>query len=155
MNRLRATAVTFLAFALALTLGSCGGEDPSGDATGGGSTSASPTPTPTDEMSTDASASPTEEAAHSDDDADQMVMIEIAGDTVTPEPGKTEVKLGSSVMLMITSDIADEVHVHGYDQEFELKPGETTNFTFTADIPGTFEVETHESGQVLTELEVK
>lgn len=142
MNRLRATALSLLGLTLAISLSACGGDDATESTGSGSSTSASP--------SADAS-----ESSDSMGDADQMIGITVAGDTITPTPGKTAVKLGSTVMLMITSDVADEVHVHGYDQEFSLTPGQVTNFTFTADIPGTFEVETHESGKVLTELEVK
>lgn len=143
MNRLRATAFSLLSLSLAVTLAACGGDDTTDTATDKASTSPS------------AETSPTDAASDSMAEADQMIEIAIAGDQVTPTPGTTSVKLGSTVMLMITSDVADEVHVHGYDQEFELTPGETAMFTFTADIPGTFEVETHESGKVLTELEVK
>jgi hypothetical protein len=151
VNRLRATALSLLSLSLAVALTACGGDDTTNSDTGT-DTSASASPS--------AETSPTEDANEepSDDgmgDADQMIEISIAGGTVTPTPGKTSVKLGSTVMLMVTSDVADAVHVHGYDQEFELAPGETAEFTFTADIPGTFEVETHESGAVLTELEVK
>lgn len=150
VNRLRATALSLLSLSLAVALTACGGDTTNSD--NGNDTSASTSPS--------AETSPTEGANEepSDDgmaDADQMIEISIAGGKVTPTPGKTSVKLGSTVMLMITSDVADEVHVHGYDQEFELTPGGTAEFTFTADIPGTFEVETHESGAVLTELEVK
>lgn len=147
MNRMRATAFSLLSLALAVALSACGGDE--GDETKD-ATESSASPTPSESMSME----PSDEASHDDNAADQMIEITIAGGTVTPEPGTTKVTLGDTVMIMVTSDVDDEVHVHGYDKEFELKAGEMTSVTFTADIPGTFEVETHESGTVLTELEV-
>jgi heme/copper-type cytochrome/quinol oxidase subunit 2 len=61
---------------------------------------------------------------------------------------------GAHVTLAVTSDVADEVHVHGYDVETELEPGTPAELTFDATIPGVFEVELHESGTVLLTLQV-
>lgn len=63
--------------------------------------------------------------------------------------------LGARVVLAVTSDTADELHVHGFDQSVELKPGRRTTLELTADSPGLFEVELHESGLLLVQLEVR
>ena len=60
----------------------------------------------------------------------------------------------STVTLVITSDVADEVHVHGYDLEAALSPGQPAELTFDATIPGVFEVELHEAGTLLLTLQV-
>jgi hypothetical protein len=44
----------------------------------------------------------------------------------------------------VTSDTADEIHIHGYDIEKEVGAGGTVTIDFAADIPGQFEVEAHE-----------
>lgn len=74
---------------------------------------------------------------------------EAAGDT-----GRVRVAQGTSVILVVTSDTADEVHVHGYDVEKELSPGTPATLQFTADVAGVFEVELHHAGTVLLRLQV-
>jgi hypothetical protein len=51
--------------------------------------------------------------------------------------------------------VADEVHVHGYDLTAALTPGQPTELTFAATIPGVFEVELHDAGTVLLTLQVQ
>lgn len=62
---------------------------------------------------------------------------------------------GATVQLTVRSDVDDTVHVHGYDKEFEVGAGDSAAITFSADIPGRFEVEMHESGAKLMMLTVK
>lgn len=82
--------------------------------------------------------------------------IDIAVRGGEPKGGvRTEaVEVGARVVLVITSDIADEVHVHGYDLVVALGPGEPTTLTFAADKPGIWEVELHDAGNLLLELQV-
>ena len=81
----------------------------------------------------------------------------IADGKVAPDPGrKVEVATGDHVHLSVTSDHADEVHVHGYDIEKEVSAGGTVTIDFTAGIPGQFEVEAHKlSPSLLFTLVVK
>jgi hypothetical protein len=66
------------------------------------------------------------------------------------------VKKGGEVNLNVKSDIADEVHVHGYDIEKPVEAGGTVTFNFKADQDGVFEVEVHKpTEQHIAELEVK
>ena len=72
------------------------------------------------------------------------VEVTIADGKVAPDPSrKVEVAAGDRVHLRVTSDHADEIHVHGYDIEKEVSAGGTVTIDFTADIPGQFEVEVH------------
>ncbi|MDQ3792837.1 MAG: cupredoxin domain-containing protein [Actinomycetota bacterium] len=64
-------------------------------------------------------------------------------------PGEIEVREGDQVTLRMTSDEPAEVHLHGYDLEEEVSPGEATTLSFEADLPGRFEIEEHESEDVL------
>ncbi|MGH3716155.1 MAG: hypothetical protein ACRDT4_22230 [Micromonosporaceae bacterium] len=104
-------------------------------------------PTPSAESPASAAPSPTTAAA--------TVIVIVAGGKVTAGGGRHEIKLGTKVVLEFTSDAADEVHVHGYDKEVALKPGVSARIEFTANIPGVFEVELHESGLALCELQVQ
>ncbi|MFF5930695.1 hypothetical protein [Streptomyces hydrogenans] len=81
--------------------------------------------------------------------------IRVTGSTVTPAPSRVELKKGERITLRVTSDRPDTVHVHGYDREATLTPGTPAALTLTADRTGLFEVETHESGLVLTQLVVR
>jgi len=63
-------------------------------------------------------------------------------------------KAGQTVLVTAVSDAADEVHIHGYDKELPLTPGKPASVKFTADMKGTFEIETHESGKLVAKLVV-
>jgi heme/copper-type cytochrome/quinol oxidase subunit 2 len=58
------------------------------------------------------------------------------------------------VTVRVTSDVADEIHVHGYDLKQDVEAGSTAEISFTADIPGVFEVELENAGFKLADLEV-
>lgn len=86
-------------------------------------------------------------------DADAVIEVTVSGGAVEGG-GRHQVALGDSVALVITSDVADEVHLHGYDLSTELVAGEPTVLTFDADIPGVFAAELHDSELQLVELEI-
>ena len=54
----------------------------------------------------------------------------------------------------MTSDVAEEVHVHGYDLTVDLVPGQPGEVAFTADLPGAYEVELEGTGKLLFQLRV-
>ncbi|MFI8964198.1 hypothetical protein ACIGO8_19020 [Streptomyces sp. NPDC053493] len=87
--------------------------------------------------------------------ADRTLTITVTGDSVQPPPSRVELKKGERLTLRVTGDRADTLHVHGYDRELPLTPGTTATLTLTLDRTGLFEVETHESGLVLTQLVVR
>ncbi|MER5963155.1 hypothetical protein [Streptomyces sp. NPDC002057] len=112
-------------------------------------TASAPTASPT---SAPSSPRPTETPAP---DPGRTVTLTIAGRTVSPPPSRIELKKGERLTLRVTSDRADTLHVHGYDRELPLSPGTPATLTLTVDRTGLFEVETHESGLVLTQLVVR
>jgi hypothetical protein len=48
---------------------------------------------------------------------------------------------GRRVVLLVTSDVADHVHLHGYDVMRDVAPGMPARLAFRATILGTVEVE--------------
>ncbi|MEU9622268.1 MULTISPECIES: hypothetical protein [unclassified Streptomyces] len=104
-----------------------------------------------------ASARPTAPAAHRPETPrpDTTVEITVSHGRVGPAPGRTEIAKGRIIELRVRSDRADTLHVHGYDKEARLPAGKTVTLTFTADRTGLFEVETHESDLLLTQLVVR
>ena len=102
----------------------------------------------------DPSPSASETPTPSPDDA-QVVSITVADGEVTGAEPRTEVELGTRVRLTITSDVADEVHVHGYDVSAPVPAGQAVNVEVVADQAGIFEVELHDRSLVLTRLQVQ
>ena len=84
----------------------------------------------------------------------RTVSVRYAGGAVTGTSGREQVRLGEPVVLRIASDVAEQVHVHGYDLEADIPAGGSTDVSLTATIPGVFEVELHESGKALFQLRV-
>ena len=78
----------------------------------------------------------------------------VAGGTVSGTDGREEVRLGEQVVVRVTSDVDEEVHVHGYDLMADVAAGQTVEIPLTADVPGVFEVELEDSGQQLFQLRV-
>jgi hypothetical protein len=107
--------------------------------------------------STTSSASPSASASATTSTASNAVEIAVSVNDgkVSPKTHREKIPQNSHVRLIVTSDVDDEVHVHGFDVEKELSAGQPTTLEFTADQTGLFEVETHESGLQLLQLEVK
>ncbi|MGI9602314.1 MAG: hypothetical protein ACR2QE_10545 [Acidimicrobiales bacterium] len=85
-------------------------------------------------------------------DADHTVEITYANGAVVGGPATIETGIGDVVTMVITSDIDEEVHVHGIDVTADLVAGEATEVTFTSEIPGQFEIELEGLGQLLATL---
>jgi hypothetical protein len=62
---------------------------------------------------------------------------------------------GDRVVVVIRSDVADEVHVHGYDLMRDVEAGRSARIAFTADLTGTFEIELEERHSQLAEFRVE
>ena len=65
---------------------------------------------------------------------------------------RESVDLGAKVTMIVEGSTDEQVHVHGYD--LYIEPEGPTTLEFDALIPGRFEVELEQSGQLLIELTV-
>ncbi|HET6997673.1 MAG TPA: hypothetical protein VFI03_03705 [Solirubrobacterales bacterium] len=65
-----------------------------------------------------------------------------------------EYDAGDEVRFKVESDVADEVHVHGYDLMEDVAAGGTVSFEFPAEIEGIFEVELEGRKLQIAELTV-
>jgi hypothetical protein len=61
---------------------------------------------------------------------------------------------GDRIRFRVSSDVADEVHVHGYDLMKDVKAGGTVSFDFPATIEGVFEAELEDRKEQIIELRV-
>lgn len=68
---------------------------------------------------------------------------------------RVQVPRGADVVLRVTSDVADGVHLHGYDEEVDVAAGGTAEMRLHADVPGIFEVELERSRVLLARLQVR
>lgn len=83
----------------------------------------------------------------------QQIDVEISdGEIVGPD--RFEVSRDDTFDAWVLSDVAAELHVHGYDHFFDLVPGVPLNVTFVADVPGIFEVELEASHTHVFDVEV-
>ena len=74
--------------------------------------------------------------------------IDPSGKTVT-------VDRGAPITLRVTSDTADEIHVHSVpEHEYEVTAGTPETFRLRIDTPGTYEVESHGLNVVIVKLQV-
>jgi hypothetical protein len=62
--------------------------------------------------------------------------------------------VGDRIRFKVTSDVSDEIHVHGYDLMKDVKAGGSVSFDFPADITGIFEAELEGRGEQIAELRV-
>ena len=84
-----------------------------------------------------------------------VVRISIVGGV--PEGGirGITVEEGREVTLVVTSDVADHVHVHGVNELVDVGPGLPCRLTFTASPAGRFEVELEERGVQIADLKIQ
>jgi hypothetical protein len=73
-------------------------------------------------------------------------------------PERVEVvPVGATVSISITNPTSDdEFHIHGYElgDGVSVPAGQAQTFTFVADVVGQFDVESHETGDILMVLSV-
>jgi len=83
-----------------------------------------------------------------------VVDITVAGDEITPNGLRIEAEVGEPVILTVQADRSGELHVHATpEQEIAFDPG-TTQHEIVIEQPGVVEVEEHESGFVILQLQV-
>jgi hypothetical protein len=141
----RTQRLTFLAIAVVIAIGavviltSADSGDDEQEATGAQATA---TPTPTDTAAPTGTPEPTP-------------TPKAEPPLVTPgEVTKLRFEQGEQVRFRVRSDVADHVHVHGYDLMKDVTPGKTITFSFPAGITGIFEIELEDRGEQIAQLRV-
>ena len=131
-----------------VVLTACGGGGPAPGTQGDGGNGSSPS----------AAATPSGDGSKpkpSKRPVDAAITVKVSGGQVTGVDDVVEVSGGEQVEFVVISDTQDEVHVHGYDETVDVGPGKPAHVSFTAQIPGAFEVELEEAGLELFELRVQ
>ena len=142
-------AAVALGAVLALgTTAACGGDDSTDvDGRPAGSPAATTTSGAPDTGRPSPTASPATDV--------ELLEFDISGGVADPPLSRVTVDRGTTVRIVVTSDEADEIHLHGYDLQAEIGPGEEGVIEFVADESGLFELETHHSGLRLLQLAVQ
>ena len=132
--------------AVVLILTGCGS---TGDAAESAPAASSPVTTaPTSPSPTSADTSPASPDV-------REIEVEITDGAVRTDAETVELASGEPVRIVVTSDVDDELHVHGVDTTSVLVAGEPTTLELVFDEPGAYEVETHHSGLLLFQLLVR
>ncbi|MEX1141331.1 MAG: hypothetical protein WD993_00205 [Thermoleophilaceae bacterium] len=71
--------------------------------------------------------------------------LDLRGHAPVGGPTTIEASKGDRVRLVVVSDQADDIHVHGYDVELSVGPRTPARAIFEADVEGIFEIESHEA----------
>ncbi|MER7004404.1 hypothetical protein ABT297_15345 [Dactylosporangium sp. NPDC000555] len=158
MSNARPTARAGLVLAALLAFAAACGDDPSPAAAPTTAAAAPQTSAPAAGPGSDAPSTPaaTGSPVPSPPQAvNKDLVYTIAKRRANPPAGRVEVARGDVVRITVTSDEADQLHVHGYNTELALAAGQPGSITLTADRTGLFEVETHKSHLVLFQLVVR
>ncbi len=83
------------------------------------------------------------------------IDLTVAGGKIDGDgPVRVTIDKGTKVTLKVDADVADEVHVHGYDLHGDVAPGKPATIRFTADVPGRFEAELESRGLQILQFTV-
>lgn len=85
----------------------------------------------------------------------QVFELIVSKGKLVSGPSVIQVREGDDVQLQITSDSADELHMHGYDLHLSLKPNTPATLAFKAEHSGRFDFELHHAHAELGTLEVQ
>ncbi|MDX6691856.1 MAG: hypothetical protein QOG15_3313 [Solirubrobacteraceae bacterium] len=67
---------------------------------------------------------------------------------------RLEFNKGDTVKFTVKSDVADEIHVHGYDLKKNVPAGGQATMSFKADADGIYEAELEKRGVQIAELRI-
>jgi len=139
-----AVTLATLATLAALAPAGCGGD---GDNVATGTTTETQTTTTTETTPP----SPIEEVRP------ELTVVRVSVVNGAPKGGIVREKIdqGDRVLIVVRSDVADEVHLHGYDISRDVAAGGTVRLRFRATLPGRFEVELEERGVPIADLTVE
>lgn len=125
----------------AVALGGCGSDD--------GESASSTETTSTTEATT------TEKTTTTEAEAPTIVRITVVDGAPRGGIVRQTVNKDDQVVLVVTSDVADEIHLHGYDVARDVEAGGTARLPFKATIPGRFEAELESRGVQIADITVE
>ena len=109
----------------------------------------------TDTTTTDTTTTTTDTTTTTE--AEKPTEVKVVVVNGSPQGGivRQTVSKDDQVVLVVTSDVADEIHLHGYDKAKDVAAGGTIRLPFKATIPGRFEAELESRGVQIAEITVE
>ena len=130
----------------ALVLAGCGGSTSSSGTTGPRTTTESATTAPATTTTTGTTTAVSEPVT---------IRVVVKGGKPAGGIQRATVEKGQRVAIVVHSDVADEVHVHGYDLKKDVAAGNTVRIVFPATIVGEFEAELEGRGLPIVDFTVR
>lgn len=121
---------------------------PGGDDGAANTTTAAATTPPTLEPP------PTETATTTAAPEPVQLVVTIRGGEPVDGIVRAEAKQGDTIVVIVRSDVSDEVHLHGYDLMADVATGRPARIEFTADLTGRFVIELEGRGKQIAQLTV-
>lgn len=115
-------------------------------------TTSTPTTTPT---TTESSPDTTTTEPPPPEEERTEVAVEFRNGQVVGGVRRLEIERGDRVVVVVQSDVADHVHVHGIDILQNVAPGSPARLRFRPRTPGVIEIELENRHLLLAELEVQ
>ena len=115
-------------------------------------TTSTPTTTP---PTTESSPDTTTTAPPPPEEERVEVEVEFRDGQVAGGVQRLEIERGDRVVVVVRSDVADHVHVHGIDIFQDVAPGAPARLRFRPRTPGVIEIELEDRHLLLAELEVR
>ncbi|MFL5833950.1 MAG: hypothetical protein ACJ76B_08210 [Solirubrobacterales bacterium] len=140
MRDVRKLVLALLVVAAATALAACGSSDESITASGASETGAD-------------SSKAAPEAEKPAGKADVPTVVVRDGEPVGGVQ-ELEFSAGEEIRFRVSSDKAEEIHVHGYDIAKDVPAGGTVEFDFPAELEGIYEAELEELGVQIVELRI-
>lgn len=84
--------------------------------------------------------------------ANVTLDVTVTGNTMSPSD--LTVKQGDHVTMNVTTDKAEEIHLHEYDIKFAGEPGKKVTHTFTANLTGEHMIEIEDTSTEIGKLTV-
>ncbi len=83
-----------------------------------------------------------------------LVDVTVDGDEIAPNGARIEAEVGEPIIVTVDADRAGELHVHSTPEQVIAFDQGSTQHELVIDQPGVVEVEEHDSGFVVLQLQV-
>lgn len=118
--------------------------------------SSAPSPSDSPSAAPSPSAQSPATASSTSAEAGTIIDVTIANGAVTPTNAEVQAVTGQPIVLQVSSDAADSLHVHSVPEHvFDIAAGLGQRFEFTVDIPGRVAVELHDLHVTVVTIEVR
>lgn len=87
--------------------------------------------------------------------ANVTIEVTFKNGQLSPNAARVQVVKGATVTVTVDSEQDLRVHMHGYEEIVDASAGVPVEFSFVADMVGTFELETHDPSKVLAQVVVR